>query len=379
MKIAMITDYPRAGEPVYGGVQAVSSYLVEALSRFEDLELNVLTFKAGISTAEVEHTTTHTHYLFPFGRFGTLTGFRSDQAKLDSCLKVIRPDIVHSQGSGHHGILANRSGYPSVVTIHGILTQEAKYLASWRRRARIRAQGWLSDYHCIRHAKNTILISPYVEQFYGGRLAGRRFLIPNPVDPRFFDINRREVSGNILFLGRISSLKGIKDLVRAAAKLPYIRDLRLRLAGPTSDRRYMNEVKSIIANLGLEPVVDFLGNLGSQELFDELSTCACLVLPSYQETAPMVIQEAMAAGVPVIASDICGIPYQVQDGVTGFLFPPGNISSLAQCLDELLSDAELRYSYGKNGKQFADNSYRADKVARATLNVYREVLEADLC
>jgi glycosyltransferase involved in cell wall biosynthesis len=375
MKLAMITDYPRAGEPVYGGVQAVSSYLIEALSQIGDLELNVLTFKAGISTAEVELLETHTHYILPFGKYGTLTGFRADQAILNSCLKKIRPDIVHSQGSGHHGILANRSGYPSVVTIHGILTEEARYLASWRRRLRIRAQGWLSDYHCIRQAKNTILISPYVEQFYGGRLAGRRYLIPNPVDPRFFNIDRKEVSGNILFLGRISSLKGIKDLVCATAKLRNISDLRLRLAGPTSDRGYMNEIESAIRQLDLETVVDFLGNLGPHELLDELSRCACLVLPSYQETAPMVIQEAMAAGVPVIASNICGIPYQVRDGVTGFLFPPGNVNSLAQCLNELLSNPELRDIYGQNGRQFANSYYRSDKVACSTLDVYRDVLE----
>jgi glycosyltransferase involved in cell wall biosynthesis len=375
MKLAMITDYPRAGEPVYGGVQAVSSYLIEALSQISDLELNVLTFTGGISNTEIERVETHTHYLLPFGKYGTLTGFRADQAILNSCLQSIHPDIVHSQGSGHHGILATRSGYPTVVTIHGILTEEAKYLASWRRRLRIRAQGWLSDYHCIRHAKNTILISPYVEQFYGNRLAGRHFLIPNPVDPKFFAINRNEVSAKILFLGRISSLKGIKDLVCATAKLRHINGLRLRLAGPTSDKRYMHEIESTIEKLGLKTAVDFLGNLGSQELLAELSSAACLVLPSYQETAPMVIQEAMAAGVPVIASNICGIPYQVQDGVTGFLFPPGNIESLAQRLDQLLSSTELRRSYGQNGREFADSYYRSDKVARATLDVYHDILE----
>ena len=89
----------------------------------------------------------------------------------------------------------------------------------------------------------------------------------------------------------------------------------------------------------------------------------------------MVIQEAMAAGVPVIASNICGIPYQMEHNETGFLFSPGNIDELTYCLKTLLASASKREEFGLAAKQRAAQEYRAASVAQKTLDVYRHVME----
>ena len=89
----------------------------------------------------------------------------------------------------------------------------------------------------------------------------------------------------------------------------------------------------------------------------------------------MVIQEAMAAGIPVIASNICGIPYQMEHNETGFLFSPGNIDELTHYLKTLLASASKREEFALAAKRRAAKEYRAAAVAQKTLDVYRNVTE----
>jgi glycosyltransferase involved in cell wall biosynthesis len=375
IKVAMIADHPGDDGKIDGGVQAVTSYLVSALTRLPDIDLYILSFRLGLKRVLVNRYATHTHYLVPYGKLGTLTFFAKDQATLNNCLADIEPDIVHSQGAGHEGILAIRCQYPAVITIHGIHVQEAAYQSGLKRRFRTRLQGWMSHHYCIRKASHTILISPYVAEFFGDSLSGRRYLIPNPVDECFFNVTRQEEPGRILFLGRLYALKGVRDLVSAVSRLVAVDNLQLVLAGSLADRKYVDDLKIQIGRLDLNVSVQFTGILPTEELLSELSRCSCLVLPSYQETAPMVIQEAMAAGVPVIASNICGIPYQMEHNETGLLFSPGNIDELTYCLKTLLASASKREEFGLAAKQRAAQEYRAAAVAQKTLDVYRHVME----
>ena len=374
IRVAMIADHPGPGAPIDGGVQAVTSYLVDAISRFSDIELHVLRFRAGLSQVSEIKGPGYVLHTLPISRLGTLNGYRSDQSVLDQCLRSIRPDVVHSQGGGHLGILAMRAGYPVVVTIHGILAREAQFERGLRRQLRIRFQAWLEEHHCIQRGQHTILISPYVGELLGSKLAGQRYLIPNPVDSAFFELARREVPGTVLFAGRLNARKGVKDLVQALPRLRDIPETKLVLAGSTSDSQYVGDLKAEIGRLGLTSVVEFRGTLSPPEFMQALSECACLVLPSYQETAPMVIQEAMACGVPVVATNICGIPYQVDHGKTGYLFPPGNIEALADKLRLLLTQPALRQEFGAAAKQKAETEYRATSVAARTRDVYLNML-----
>jgi glycosyltransferase involved in cell wall biosynthesis len=232
----------------------------------------------------------------------------------------------------------------------------------------------MEEYHCIRRGQHTILISPYVGELFGARLSGQRYLIPNPVDPAFFEVPRRELPGTVLFAGRLNARKGVLDLVDAISRLKDIPESRLVLAGSTSDSQYVAGLRSRIASLSLTSRVDFRGSLEPAAFMQALSECSCLVLPAYQETAPMVIQEAMACGVPVISTDICGMPYQVAHGKTGYLFPPGNIDTLADKLRMLLTQATLRQEFGAAAKEKAEKEYRSSSVAALTRDVYLRML-----
>jgi glycosyltransferase involved in cell wall biosynthesis len=254
------------------------------------------------------------------------------------------------------------------------MSEEARFLTSRPRRLRHWLLSKISEKNCISQGKHTILISPYVAEYFKNRLAGAQYLIPNPLAEDFFTILRRETAGRVLFAGRLLPLKGVVDLIRATSEVAQSQKIELILAGSLDEQQYVNQLKNEARRLDISNLVKFRGLLNEQELREEFGRCAVLVLPSYQESAPMVIVEAMAAGVPVIASNVGGIPYQVKDGETGFLFTPGDVNTLSKRLIQLLSDKSLRESLGIAAKDLATANYRADRVARKTIDVYQQIL-----
>jgi glycosyltransferase involved in cell wall biosynthesis len=373
----MITDHSDSTDRVDGGVQAVTKYLVDALIRFDDVEIHVLSFKYGIQDSWSSAANGYRRHVLAGARFGTLTGYWKDQQALNSYLDKINPTVVHAQGAGHNGILASRSRFPSVITIHGIMAEEAKFFSGRARRARHWLMSKVSEHYCISKAEHTILISPYVAEYFKNRLTGKQYLIPNPIADGFFTLTRRETAGRVLFAGRLVALKGVMDLIRATSKVAQSQKIDLILAGSLDDHRYVSQLKSAARRLGINDLVQFRGLLNEQELREELGRCAVLVLPSYQESAPMVIIEAMAAGIPVIASNVGGLPYQVKEGETGFLIKPGDVNALSERLIALLADRSMRDAFGKAAKNLATEEYRADRVARRTIDVYQQIVQGD--
>jgi glycosyltransferase involved in cell wall biosynthesis len=376
LRVALISDHAEDNEKIDGGVQAVTRYLVDALVRNRDLELHVVSFRYGTAAARTSEANGYVRHILPGARLGTLTGFWADQKTLKRHLDKIQPSVVHAQGAGHDGIVAVRSGYPSVVTIHEIMTEEAKYRWGRADRARHRLLSRLSERYCIQRGKHTILISPYVAEVFEGRLAGCHYFIPNPIADSFFSLKRREEPGRVLFAGRIMPRKGVMDLVRATSIVSRSQKIQVVLAGSLEDRQYVDRLRSEATNLGIASLLEFRGLLSEEELRHELECCAILVLPSYQETAPMVIMEAMAASLPVVATNVGGIPYQVKNGETGFLVAPGDVDALSDRLVQLLANQSLRESFSAAAHHMASEDYRADRVAAKTIDVYRTMLSS---
>jgi glycosyltransferase involved in cell wall biosynthesis len=369
----MITDR-WDGDSVNGGVQAVTRYLVDALVATGILDIHILSFDYGASNIQTSQVNGYTRHVIPAARLGAFNLYAADQKRVNCCLRAIQPDIVHSQGAGHFGIVALRSHYPTLMTIHGIMSEEAKYITNWRLKFRRSFVAVISEYFCIRRATNTVLISPYVEKYYGARLAGRHFQIPNPVAPAFFNLTRDEDHGRILYAGRLYALKGVLDLVKAVAPISRLHSIRLVLAGALHDPKYVKFLESEVRKLGMQGIVEFRGILPQRALEEELRRSSVLVLPSYQETAPMVIQEAMASGLPVIATNVGGVRYQVVDGVTGYLIEPGDIDSLTSRIDHILSNYDIQASMGLEARKRANSEYRAAAIAEKTIEVYKQIL-----
>ena len=144
----------------------------------------------------------------------------------------------------------------------------------------------------------------------------------------------------IICVGRLSPEKGQAGLLRAFAKVRSSHpELTLRLVGDGPER---GALEALAEELGVSGAVTFAGRLPEEETLAEISRSDLLVLSSFMEGLPIVLMEAMAVGVPVIASRVAGIPELVEDGKTGILFTPSNWDELASAIDCLLGDEALQ-------------------------------------
>jgi glycosyltransferase involved in cell wall biosynthesis len=199
----------------------------------------------------------------------------------------------------------------------------------------------------------------------GGFDPARITHLPNFVDAGAFPA--RPEGDYALYFGRLSREKGVDVLLEALA---LAQRGRLKIAGDGPQRA---ELERRAAELGLGGV-EFLGYRSGDELKEILAGAQFVVLPSrWYENLPFSIMEALAAGKPVIASDLGGIPEMIEDGVNGLLFPAGDAGELARRLVLLLDSPEQRESMGRTGRQKALELYNADYHYQRIIDIYGDV------
>ena len=217
---------------------------------------------------------------------------------------------------------------------------------------------------------------------YFGRGQGMRLVAPDhwpkmhvvrcglPLDrlpPRESDGSNAEA---LICVGRLSPEKGQQGLIRAFAELrDRHQDLRLRLVGDGPDRPAL---EANAAKLGLGDHVMFLGRMTEADTLAEIARSDILILPSFMEGLPIVLMEAMALGVPVVATRVAGIPELVEDGLGGLLFTPSRWDELAACIERLLTDEPLRVSLAEHGKRKVANEFDVTKSAQIMAALFDE-------
>jgi glycosyltransferase involved in cell wall biosynthesis len=379
MRVAIVGDYPVNGTQIWGGVEAAFAYLVKELVRRDDLDLHIITLgKPATAVAGTRRDGMTLHVLPPFPRFEMARNFSTYRARLNCQLAEIKPDIVHAQGATDHAYAALRAGYPTVVTVHGVQSEDGKHQGTLWQRARKTLYGLLIERYNLAHTRYLIAIGRYVVDYFRKLLRPdvQVFYIPNAIDEKYFQRTAGGDGCTILYAGRVIRRKRLLDLVRAfaivAARIP---GARLRVAGEfTSEPGYTAQVRQAIAEANLGNRVQMLGGLSEEAVLREFASCAALALPSIQETTPMVIAQAMALGKPVIATPVGGVAEMIEEGKTGFLVPVGDVSHLANALLRVLDDPGLRAQMGDAGHAFAVAHYRAANVARQTRDVYSAIL-----
>ncbi len=374
MRIALLSDYPMDPNRIYGGVQAVAYHLAEGLAEHDDLDVHVIHSSREVSanSVSVEGRLT-VHHIAPPAHSLTPNLI----ASLSPCSRVLRsikPDLANAH-TGQYALAALRSGVPTIYTIHGI-----QHLALRHARG---ARNWcagavqvLFDRLVIRRVGDIITISPHVEATYRKRTKARFHRVENLVPDKWFSTVAREVPGRILFVGTVASGKGLHLLVQALGQLvETVPEAHLHAAGGLHDFRYAKYLHRLVDDLHLNDRLSLLGPLDGAAMQQEYSRCALLVLPSLNETAPVAVMEAMAAGRPVVATRVGGVPDLVEDGVTGFLVQPGEVSGLSECVGRLLRDSELRTGMGQRGREVARVRFRRDTIVARYREIYEEVLK----
>lgn len=376
MKVALVGLYPRDPDVIRGGVEAVTLQLSRGLAAIAGVDMHVVVSEPGRPLG-VERTPEGItiHSIGGEAHLGNFLFQIPDRRRIASALRTLAPDVVHAHGAHREALGSIESGFPTVVTIHGILEAEI----SLEKRLGKRVRGFFRRHvvnTALRKMRHVILLSPEVEEVYRDRLASARtWVIENPVHERFFAIEGDGDSDTILSVGVLIPRKGIPNLLEALAILR--RDVpaaHLRLAGLATHVEHERELHEIVRRLSLGDAVDFLGGLSPEELAREMGRAAVMTLVSRQETLPVAILEAMAAGRPVVASPVGGIPRVVEDGKTGFLVPHGQPAALAAKLRILLTDVETRRRLGANARREAVARFTLASVSRRTLDVYHEVI-----
>jgi len=369
----MIGPYPESPDRIDGGVAAATMYLSQALTSRPGVELIGARIARRGDESREDNALGWPVVDLPLGRLSLSTFYRRQRRRLENLLRRYDPNIVHGQGSDLAGFLAVGCGRPAVVTVHGLLGECARYQTDPANKLRAALAARLTERRTIRRATDLIAISPYVARYYCADISGRIHDIPNPVAPEFFHLRRRPERGRLLFAGRIANGKGLLELLHAVARNASS-VTKLVLAGATPDAAYGAQLRREADKLGLTDCVQFAGLLAEPEILEEFARAETLVLPSHQETAPMVVQQAMAAGLAVIATTVGGIPYQIQHDVSGLLFEAGDVGNLAGLIGRLGRDATLSRRLGEAAKTIATTRYQASAVADATLAVYRTAL-----
>jgi glycosyltransferase involved in cell wall biosynthesis len=171
--------------------------------------------------------------------------------------------------------------------------------------------------------------------------------------------------------GRLVELKGIEYLLRAAAALrSEFPALRVEIAGAGPQREKLEEA---VVHAGLKEHVRFLGWV--DDLPSLLSRWDVFVMPSLEEGFPIAALDAMAAGLPVVATAVGGVPELIEDGKTGCLVPPRDAEALASRLRFLICNPELRASMGTAGYARVRDHFSAQQMSTSFTQLYDELLK----
>ncbi|RYI18788.1 MAG: colanic acid biosynthesis glycosyltransferase WcaL [Acetobacteraceae bacterium] len=163
---------------------------------------------------------------------------------------------------------------------------------------------------------------------------------------------RRDPGGSgkrVAFVGRLDPVKGALLLIEAMATvLKSHPDATLTLAGDGPAR---SGAEAKAKDLGIDHAVHFAGFMTQGQVADLLANSDMLVLPSFAEGLPVVYMEALASRIPVVASRVAGVPELVEDGVTGYTIPPGDVDTLANRMIRLMDDPAAARAMGEAGRR----------------------------
>lgn len=177
----------------------------------------------------------------------------------------------------------------------------------------------------------------------------------------------------LLFVGRMITQKGISYLIDA---MPLVLkahpEAKLFLVGRGS---LLEGLKSKVASMRLEKSVIFSGYMSEEMLKEAYGTCDLFVLPSVWEVLPIAVLEAMSSGKPIVCTDAGGDREMVRDGVNGFVVPMRSPKALAEKINVVLSDADMRSRMGAASRKIAEEEFDWKLIAAQTRQVYGELLD----
>jgi glycosyltransferase involved in cell wall biosynthesis len=431
--VLLAGEFPQHPPTTIGGIQAVTWQLASGLASIGDLEVHTLACERFWQEPPARRW--RSEWVTPGGANGTahyltvprqlphvLASWTSDAAYVRHTLHSVGAQLVHAHGQVGYTVGAISSGLPHVVTPHGMLVREKRAPADAGRFSgdRLREALWLrTEDWCLANARHMIVISPYVRALIAPRSRAALHDIPNPVDPDFLALGKRRGAGEdrgaakrapieripterippertpiertptervaadrapaptLLTVGWVNARKRHELILRA---LPHVRKrlpgVRLRIVGnvEAGERAVLEGLRRLAVELGVAQAVDFLSGLSHEQLLAEYRDASLYVHAAQEESSPVAVAQAMAAGLALCAVDIPGLHHLLIEGRTGLYARTAEPQALAQALVRLIENPALCSALGAEGHRHAQAHFHPTAVAAATADLYREVL-----
>lgn len=199
-------------------------------------------------------------------------------------------------------------------------------------------------------------------------------VLPNGVDVKTFQPSGRKTDNLLLFVGRIAFGKGLHILLES---LRYLKQtIHLAIIGPPAETKYFKDILMRIKNENEKGIheITYLGEQEPANIVEWYQKASILVLPSLREAFPVVTLEALACETPVIASNVGGVAEVVKHGRNGILVPPNNPVKLAEAIQYLLNNSDVRTGLGREGRKYVVENFSIDVIINKLLKIYEELL-----
>jgi glycosyltransferase involved in cell wall biosynthesis len=394
MKVLMLSEYPYSEvEQGLGGIMQSTYQLVEGIVALNDpdLVLHVITTSDLSPGYEVRQSGNVYYHFIPRDRSSLGVMIFNPIRLLRHVRRIIRevqPELIHGQGTVTYLMMSLLLDQRNIQTVHGLYRNEQAAIPKNQQTLLMRVKFYVKEKlerYYLRKIRNLIAITSQIVQVMRaeGNHDVRVFNINNAIDKEFFEVAVRRAEKtqsntdvNILFVAAITPRKGLHVLIEAFKRLAPIQpNIKLTVVGIWDwAREYVEEQSMACQDLQSQGRVVFTGGVGRERLMQQFEDADLFVLPSFSESAPMVISQAMCVGLPIVTTNVGGIPEMLDPGVTGLMLEPGNVDELTDALGRLIEDPVVRKSLGDAARSVGYKRYHPESIARATTAAYRELI-----
>lgn len=308
-------------------------------------------------------------------------GYLFNAIQLKKLSNSINPDIVNAHYASGYGTLVRLARlHPVVLSVWGSDVYDFPYQSEFKMKIvvdNLRYANVIASTSANMAEKVKVLLRDKTKKIY---------ITPFGVDLSQFSINHGDTRyKNKIVIGNIKSLNevyGIEFLIRAIKilknklesnnKSDISKKITAKIYG---DGTLREDLELLVKKLGLEEIVIFKGEIPNAEVPSALEEFDIFCATSNQESFGVSIIEAMAMGLPVVATDVPGFKEVMVDGQTGIIVEKRNSEQIADAIEKMLFDEDLRLKYGSNGRQRVEDYYNFDKNVGEMIDIYSKVAE----
>lgn len=379
MSIIQIGSYPISPDCIHGGVEASVYGLVQELAKNHIVDVFDVPRIGEKDRVERYGNLTIHRYANP-GTHNKDAVLRLKEMVRD--IVALGSEVCHVHGTNAINkeiyFALQQHGIKMMLTVHGILREEKKQALMRKPSLKALYQYVVQsrdERELLEAAPRIIVDTAYVEdklKAYGLKHVPEMHVIPQGIDEVYYGIKCNPKSNVILCVGAIAPRKGHLYTVEMFERLRAEGiDAKMRIIGSLADKAYYEQLKQKIAESRYKEDISLEANLPREELLKAYAAAKLFVLHSREESQGIVFAEAMATGLPVVATKIGGIPYVIADGKSGLLCPYGEVDVMEMMVEQLICDDTKWRDYSNEARIIARN-YNWTQIEEQIVKLYAE-------